>query len=236
MRSLQRHLRHVLIATFLTVFVLSFSFTTSYADWYGLILSQPSTVMTGFSDKAGEEIDIVKSFSLAYTFESNVNPRQSSAVTNGFTFFTTVANYWPFANFKYSSVGAMYDLGAKLISFKLGSQTQDNIIGFGGSLGVNLESVELFVGSSKSADDFTIADFKHLNSAYTLNLLGLIKLFLQVPLNNPYLPYIMYTFNYGIGVTIYGPFLPNLESIKDFSNSEKTYNIMTHSLTVRVRF
>jgi len=86
MRSLQKHIRDILIAMFLTVVVFSFSFTTSYADWYGLTLLQPSAMMTAFSDKAGEEIDIVKSLSLAYTFESNVNPRQSSAVTNGFTF------------------------------------------------------------------------------------------------------------------------------------------------------
>ncbi len=236
MRSLQKHIRDILIAMFLTVVVFSFSFTTSYADWYGLTLLQPSAMMTAFSDKAGEEIDIVKLLSLAYTFESNVNPRQSSAVTNGFTFFGTFANYLPFTTFKYSSIGATYDLGAKIISFKLGGQTQDNIVGFGGSLGANLEGVELLVGPSKSADDFTKVDFRHFNSAYNLNLLGLIKMFLQIPLNNQDFPYIMYTFNYGIGLTIYGPFLPNLESIEDFSNSEKTYSIMTHSLTVRVRF
>ncbi len=236
MRSLQRYLRHILITMSLLVFALSFSFTTSYADWYGLTLSQPSAIMTAFSDKAGEEIDTVKSLVFLYTFESNTNPRQSSAITSGFTFFTTVANYWPFSSFKYSSVGATYDLSAKLISFKIGGQTQDNIIGFGGSLGANLEGVEIFVGASSSADDFTKVDFRHFNSAYNFNLLGLIKVFLQIPLDNRDFPYIMYTFNYGMGVTVYGPFLPNLKSVDNFANVEKIYGTMTHTLTVKFEF
>lgn len=236
MRSLQRYLRNILITMSLLVFALSFSFTTNYADWYGFTLSQPSAIMAAFSDKAGEEIDIVKSLVLLYTFESNANPRQSSAMTSGFTFFTTVANYWPFSSFKYSSVGATYDLSAKLISFKLGGQAQDNIIGFGGSLGANFEGVELFVGTSRSADDFARVDFKHFNSAYNLNIFGVIKLFFQVPTDNQNLPSVLYAFSYGMGVTVYGPFLPNLEIIENFPNSEKTYNIVNHSLTVRVRF
>ena len=236
MKHSLKGLRNVLIVLFLFMVSLSFSFTTNYADWYGLTFLQPSPSMIAFSEKAGGDIDLLKTSSFVYTFESNVNPRQSSMVTNGFTFSFTIADHLPFSDFRYGMISATYDLWAKLIGFRLGNQTKENIIGFGGSIGLGLENTELLVGTSNFADDFNLTDFKHYNSVYNLGLMGLISLFFEIPVNNKNFPSVMYNFSYGVGMTVYGPFLPNLESVQDFEDVERVYNIMNHTLTVRVKF
>lgn len=221
---------------FLMIFLAaSFSFTNTYADWYGILLYEPSPGAIYFGNISDRDINIFSRLLGCYTFEYNANPRQPSILTSGFTFYNNITSFLP-SDFKYSISGIDYNLSAKLLGIRPGNLPSEIIFGFGGSIGLNLESIELLVGSSNSSSDFTNVDFKHMNKAYLLNLLGILHAYVEIPLNFHNISSLMYTFGYNTGIVLYGPFLPNLESVSVQGDFQKTFFMITHSIAVRIRF
>lgn len=212
-----------------------FAFTNTYADWYGLSLFEPSPGAKYFAKLCDKDIDILSRFVGFYSFEYNANPRQPSILTSGFTFYNTIMGLFPM-DFKYNLTGVDYNLSAKLLGIRFGNLPSEVILGFGGSVGLNLESVELLVGSSNSSSDFTKVDFKHLNKVYLLNLLGTLRAYIEIPLSSYNFPSIMYTFNYNAGITLFDPLLPNLESVSVEEDFRKTFSMIAHGIAIRFRF
>lgn len=230
-------MKKVFVSLLLLVMVLGsvFAFTNSSAKWYGLSFFEPSPGANYFAKESDQEIDIFSHFLVNYSFEKNANPVQPSILTSGFTVYSSVMNYFP-TTFKYGVIGVDYNLWTKLFGVRLGNSPSEVIFGFGGSAGLSLESIELLVGSSNSAEDFSKVDFYHFNKVYFLNLLGSLRAYVEIPINLYNVPSFMYVFNYNIGVTLYGPFLPNLAAVTVNPNFEKTYSTMSHNILVKVRF
>lgn len=226
---------YIICVLFLVSLGSLFGFTTTYADWYGLTLFETSPGTKYFAELCDIDIDLLSRLLVYYTFEYNANPKQPSILTSGFTFYSTIMNILPL-DFKYDVKGLDYNLSAKLLGIRLGNSPSELILGFGGSVGLNLESVELLVGNSNSSSDFTNVDFKHLNRVCLLNLFGTLHAYVEIPINSYNFPSIMYVFNYSAGITVLGPFLPNLESVSTQENFEKTFSNITHSIAIRFRF
>lgn len=212
-----------------------FAFTNTYADWYGIVLFEPSFGAQYFASLASNDIDIFRRLTGFYMFESNANPRQPSILTSGFTFYKTLMSLFP-SEFKYDVSGIDYNLSAKLLGIRLGNSPSEFIFGFGGAVGLNLESVELEVGSSDSYSDFTSVDFRHLNKVYLLNFLGTLRAYIEIPLGSYNFPSLLYMFNYNAGITLFGPFLPNLKSVSVQEDFRQTFSVITHSLAIRFKF
>lgn len=74
----------MLIVLFLFMVSLSFSLL-NYVDWYGLHFCQTKSLNDCFFFCVGGDIDLTKTSSFVYTFESSQNPHNLLMVTNGFT-------------------------------------------------------------------------------------------------------------------------------------------------------
>ncbi|MCX7654345.1 MAG: hypothetical protein N2Z58_06705 [Fervidobacterium sp.] len=216
------------------IFVRLFAYTNTYADWYGVCLTEPSHGARYFAQISEKEIDLFDKLLACYTFEYNANPRQPSVLTSGFTYYSTIKSILP-STFKYRVNGFDYNLSAKLFGIRLGNSSAETIIGFGGAIGLNLETIELFLGSSNSSTDFKNVDFKHFNSVHFLNIIGTLRASIEVPLNFHNFPVLAYIFNYHIGITVFGPFLPNFESVSS-ANFEKTFSIFSHNISIKLKF
>lgn len=212
-----------------------FAFTNSYADWYGIGLFEPSPGANHFAEFCDNNIGFFRSLLGQYMFEYNINTRQPSILTSGFIFYNTIMSLIP-SDFKYIVIGLDYNLLVKLFGIKFGNSNSEVILGAGGSIGLNLESVELLVGSSNFSSDFTNVDFKHFNEVHFLNILGALRAYVEVPLASYNFPSIMYMFSYNAGITLFGPFLPNLESISTQKDFQKTFSTIAHSILLRFRF
>ncbi|MGC8819904.1 MAG: hypothetical protein ACP5PP_02165 [Fervidobacterium sp.] len=215
------------------MFVYAFSYTNSYADMYGFHVLTPSAIAIDISARTGNNIDLLKQISLMYTFEMNANPRYSSVLTAGFSIYRTFFDMFP-TQFKYNSSGINYNLSAKLMGIHFGNSHSELILGFAGCVGFNLESVSLLVGASTDYDDFNKVDFKHYNTLSNFNLLGNIGAYVEIPSGSTNFPSIMYVLTYGVGITLYGPFLPDFTTVP--VSQSKVFNTFNHSFLLKVKF
>lgn len=217
-----------LISTF------AFSFTNTFADFYGLALTDTSPAISKASEKTGYEIDLIKRFVGVYTFEVNANPRNPSILTSGFTIYKSILSFIP-ENFIYDTFGVNYDIWVKLFGIRIWNSTSETIFGFGGALGINFESLSLLTGNSHDYNDFNKVELRHYNVVSTINLIGSIKFRVDIPVNSNNFPFISYIASYDIGTTIYGPYLPDFKIMENIE-FERTFSRMSHTILLRVRF
>ncbi|MGQ9856590.1 MAG: hypothetical protein ACUVQF_07630 [Fervidobacterium sp.] len=224
------------IVFFLCVSIFSFAYTDTFADWYGIFYSEPSKCTQRIAEIAGREIGIFEKMAFVYSFEMNANPRYPSVLSSGFTFKSTFMNYFPGKDFNYGLLGVNYDMYAKVLGIRIGNAPRETVFGFGGSIGIDVESLQLLVGQSNDISDFKQNDFKHYNTVQNINLLGLLKLFVQFPLSNKNINNLLLSVNYYLNVMLYGPFMPNLELVDSTSDLERITTGYSISLQFQVNF
>lgn len=217
------------------------SFTNSYADWYGLTFTTKSAISEHFYKLSGDNelsTDLLNSTIFTYMFEYNINPKLSLPITGGITFYKSFSDYLPM-NLKYTFVGLDYNILLKIFGTESLNLNSVNF-GIGVGLGLNIESIQLLVGNSNSSSDYTKNELKHMNTVYSVNFVGSVKGYIEIPVNLYNLikfPTLMYTFSYDMGVTVFGPFLPNFENVVlQPGEVEKTFAGMKHTLIFRFVF
>ncbi|MFN3691544.1 MAG: hypothetical protein ACK4R7_01515 [Fervidobacterium sp.] len=235
--------------TFLSVMLLlnlvitstAFSFTNSYADWYGLTFTTKSAISEHFYNLSGDNelsMDLLNSTIFTYIFEYNINPKLSLPITGGITFYKSFSDFLPM-NLKYTFVGLDYNILLKIYGTEKNNLNSVNF-GMGIGLGLNMEGIQILVGNSNLSSDYTKNELKHMNTVYSVNFVGSIKGYIEIPLNFYNIvkfPTLMYTFSYDMGVTVFGPFLPNLENVVlQAGEVEKTFTGMKHTLIFRLAF
>ncbi len=212
----------------------AFSYTNTFADFYGLALTDITPAISKTSEKTGFEIDLTKRFIGVYTFEVNANPRNPSILTSGFTIYRSILSFIP-DKIIYYTFGINYDIWVKLMGVRIGNSTSETIFGFGGALGINFESLSLLTGISYDYNDFNKIEFKHYNVVSTMNLIGSIKFRVDIPISSNIFPLISYIASYDIGTTIYGPYLPDFKIMENVE-FERTFSRMSYTILLRVRF
>lgn len=231
-------LKHIFMLVFMTSIFLrsifSFAYTNSFADWYGLGYIQPSPMAQEFIKNSGHELSFFDSVAVFYSFESNANPRNPFLLSNGFTLKSTVLNYLPFSELRYGAIGGSYDISAKLIETIIGGMKRGIVFGLSGKIGAELETVSLLVGSSSNFADFTTNDFRHYNSVSNVNLIGSLGLFAQLPIDLRNFPDMLLFVSYNIGISLFGPFTPDLQYIE--GDYERTFTNIELGLAVRYKF
>ncbi|WP_448375765.1 hypothetical protein [Fervidobacterium sp.] len=220
-KSSKRGLSFALIfyAVFIFNFIISgqvLAFAETYSDFYGIGYFQPSSVMNKIVLDSGKYIFLPDYVTLLYSFSMNVNPKSPGFLEQGFTVKSNLGSFSPLFHIqdgtvRYSTFGLSYDIGAKLF----GNSKKEAIYVLGLSVGVDIESVNLFVGSSSSISEFTNNDFKHFNSVSNMNIYTLFKFLIQMPITNSYFSNILISIAYYLGATAYGPFLPNFELLQE---------------------
>lgn len=212
----------------------AFSYTNTFADFYGLALTNTSPAISKILEATEYEIDLTKRFIGVYTFEVNANPRNPSILTSGFTMYKSILSFIP-NKIIYDTFGVNYDIWVKLIGIRILNSTSETIFGFGGALGINFESLSLLTGNAYDYDHFTQDLFTHYNTVSTINLIGSIKFRVEIPVSSNNFPLISYIASYDIGTTIYGPYLPDFKIMENIE-FERTFSRMSHAILLRVRF
>ncbi|ABS61428.1 hypothetical protein [Fervidobacterium nodosum] len=211
----------------------AFSYTNTFADFYGLALTDTSPAISKILENT-DQIDLFKRLIGIYTFETNANPRNPSVLTSGFTMYKSILSFIP-DKIIYDTLGVNYDIWVKLLGVRIGNSISETIFSFGGAFGINFESLSLLTGNSHDYNDFNKVELRHYNVVSTINLIGSIKFRVDIPVNSNNFPFISYIASYDIGTTIYGPYLPDFKIMENIE-FERTFSRMSHTILLRVRF
>ncbi|MEJ5257255.1 MAG: hypothetical protein WHS64_03310 [Fervidobacterium sp.] len=235
-KSLFLNIVKLFAVVYLFFSTISFAYTNTFADWYGISYSEPSKCVQTIAEIAGREISIFEKMTFVYSFEMNANPRYPSVLSSGFTFKSTFMNYLPGRDFNYGLFGLSYDIYAKILGIRIGNSSRETVFSFGGSVGADIETLQLLVGQSNDISDLKQNDFKHYNTVQNINLTGLLRLLVQFPLSSRNVNNLLLSMSYYISTALYGPFMPNLELVDTTTNIERATIGYSISLQFQINF